>query len=90
MAPPPQIPSSVQQPRMVGMASPLLHQSMTPVSSAMGQTRASMAGQSKVDPNHIPRPVPSSPTIMHETRQGNQANPPPVCFWNSLWNNEIA
>ncbi|KAL7114464.1 hypothetical protein ACP275_04G122500 [Erythranthe tilingii] len=39
---------------------------------ALGQT-----GQSKIDPNQIPRLTSSSAVILHETRQGNQANPPP-------------
>lgn len=77
MAPPP-IPGPMQQsPRMFGMppgGPPIPNQSM-----ALGQ-----AGQSKIDPNQIPRLTPSSEVIFHETRQGNQANPPPVisstCF----------
>ncbi|XP_043719097.1 protein transport protein Sec24-like At4g32640 isoform X2 [Telopea speciosissima] len=35
------------------------------------------AGPSKIDPNQIPRPVPSSSVILFETRQVNQANLPP-------------
>ncbi|KAK5802541.1 hypothetical protein PVK06_030142 [Gossypium arboreum] len=31
----------------------------------------------KIDPNQIPRPIPSSSPIVYETRQGNSANPPP-------------
>lgn len=72
MAPPPLIPGSMQQQqRVFGMppgGPPLPNQSMT-----MGQT-----GQSKIDPNQIPRLTPSSTVILHETRQNNQANPPPV------------
>ncbi|KAL8474498.1 hypothetical protein ACS0TY_031090 [Phlomoides rotata] len=68
---PPPIPGSMQQsPRMFGMppgGPPIPNQSM-----ALGQT-----GQSKIDPNQIPRLTPSSDVILHETRQGNQANPPP-------------
>ncbi|GFP96512.1 protein transport protein sec24-like at4g32640 [Phtheirospermum japonicum] len=37
----------------------------------------SETGQSKIDPNQIPRLTPSSAVILHETREGNQANPPP-------------
>ncbi|KAL0290380.1 UNVERIFIED_CONTAM: protein transport protein Sec24-like [Sesamum calycinum] len=70
VAPPP-IPGPMQQqPRMFGMppgGPPLPNQSM-----ALNQT-----GQSKIDPNQIPRLTPSSAVILHETRQGNQANPPP-------------
>ncbi|XP_015571531.2 protein transport protein Sec24-like At4g32640 isoform X1 [Ricinus communis] len=77
VAPTPQVPGSVQPPGMFGMAPPLPHQSMTTISPAMGQTGSSLAGPSKIDPSQIPRPIPSSTIIVHETRQGNQANPPP-------------
>ncbi|GER54182.1 transport Sec24 family protein [Striga asiatica] len=69
--PPPPIPGAMQQQQpMFGMppgGPPPPTQSM-----AMGHT-----GQSKIDPNQIPRLTPSSAVILHETRQGNQANPPP-------------
>lgn len=65
-------------PRMFGMPPPLPNQSMAPTSPALGHTGASVTAQSKVDLNHIPRPIPSSVVILHATRQGNQANPPPV------------
>ncbi|KAL2492176.1 Protein transport protein Sec24-like [Abeliophyllum distichum] len=70
VAPHPPIPGPMQQPRMYGMPpspTPLPNQSM-----ALSHT-----GQSKIDPNQIPRPIRSSSVIIHETRQGNQANPPP-------------
>lgn len=71
MAPPP-IPGPMQQPpRMFGMPQggpPGPNQSMALV----------QPGQSKIDPNQIPRLTPSSDVILHETRQNNQANPPPV------------
>ncbi|XP_027095162.2 protein transport protein SEC24 C [Coffea arabica] len=73
VAPPPSVPGSVQPPRMYGMpppAGPVLGQSMA-------HTGAAVSGQSKIDPNQIPRPIPSSSVILHETRQNNQANPPP-------------
>ncbi|XP_059451027.1 protein transport protein SEC24 C-like [Corylus avellana] len=77
MAPPPPIPGSVQPPRMFGMPpQPLPNQSMTAI-PAMGQTGAPVAGTSKIDPNQIPRPIPSSSPMVYETLQGNQANPPP-------------
>ncbi|PRQ36896.1 putative von Willebrand factor, type A, Zinc finger, Sec23/Sec24-type, sec23/Sec24, trunk [Rosa chinensis] len=77
-APPPQFPGSAQPPRMYGMPpQPLPNQSMTTISSAVGQTGTPMAGSSKIDPNQIPRPGPSSSVLLHETRQANQANPPP-------------
>ncbi|GFP82411.1 protein transport protein sec24-like at4g32640 [Phtheirospermum japonicum] len=70
LAPPP-IPGHMQQPRMYaippGGAPPPPNQYM-----GMSQT-----GQSKIDPNQIPRLTPSSAVILHETREGNQANPPP-------------
>ncbi|XP_059643687.1 protein transport protein SEC24 C-like [Cornus florida] len=70
VAPHPPMPGSVQPPRMFGMPPSLPNQSM-------GYIGASMTGQSKIDPDQIPRPIPSSSVILHETRQGNQANPPP-------------
>ncbi|KAI5348283.1 hypothetical protein L3X38_001170 [Prunus dulcis] len=78
VAPPSQFPGSAQPPRMFGMPPPPLpNQSMTTISPAVGQTGAPLAGSSKIDPNQIPRPVPSSSVLIHETRQSNQANPPP-------------
>ncbi|XP_073159429.1 protein transport protein SEC24 C-like isoform X1 [Henckelia pumila] len=70
VAPPPPVSGHMQQPQMYGMppGPPLLpNQSM-----ALNQT-----AQSKIDPNQIPRLTSSSAVILHETRQGNQANPPP-------------
>ncbi|XP_050372274.1 protein transport protein Sec24-like At4g32640 [Argentina anserina] len=76
-SPPPQYPGSAQPPRMYGMPpQPLPNQSMTTISSAGSQT-GTPVGSSKIDPNQIPRPGPSSSVLLHETRQGNQANPPP-------------
>lgn len=75
MAPPPSVPSTVQPPRMFGMPPPPLpNQSI----ATIGQTGAPVAGSSKIDPNQIPRPLPSSSVTVHATRQGNQANSPPV------------
>lgn len=74
VAPPPSVPGTAQPPRMYGMPPPPLpNQSMTTI----GQTGAPVAGASKIDPNQIPRPLPSSSVTVHATRQGNQANPPP-------------
>ncbi|KAH6803284.1 Sec23/Sec24 protein transport family protein [Perilla frutescens var. frutescens] len=71
VAPPPPMPGPMQQPpRMFGM--PPGGTSLPNQSMALNQ-----AGQSKIDPNQIPRLAPSSAVILHETRQGNQANPPP-------------
>ncbi|KAK1417403.1 hypothetical protein QVD17_26530 [Tagetes erecta] len=76
--PPPPVSGSAQPPRMYGMAPPLPNQqSMATISPAMGPSGTGVSGPSKIDPNQIPRPVPSSSVLMHETRQGNQANPPP-------------
>ncbi|XP_061990239.1 protein transport protein SEC24 C-like isoform X2 [Rosa rugosa] len=75
--PPPPISQSPQAPRMFGMPPPMPNQSMTAISHAVGQTGAPVAGPSKIDPSQIPRPVPDSSVVLHETRQGNQANPPP-------------
>ncbi|KAL6953224.1 hypothetical protein U1Q18_044874 [Sarracenia purpurea var. burkii] len=77
VAPPPPISGSAQPPRMFGMPPQPPDQSMATISPAMGHMGASMAGPSKIDPNQIPRPIPSSSVILHETRQGNQANIPP-------------
>ncbi|CAI9115465.1 OLC1v1016370C3 [Oldenlandia corymbosa var. corymbosa] len=71
MAPPPPISGPGQPPRMY-MPPPGLGQPMTSMTSGAG-----MAGSSKIDPNQIPRPIPGSSVILHETRQGNQANFPP-------------
>lgn len=77
-SPHPQFPGSAQPPRMYGMPpQPLPNQSMTTISSAASQT-GTPVGSSKIDPNQIPRPGPSSSVLLHETRQANQANPPPV------------
>uniref|UniRef100_A0A5B7A0D0 Uncharacterized protein n=1 Tax=Davidia involucrata TaxID=16924 RepID=A0A5B7A0D0_DAVIN len=77
VAPPPPIPGSAQPPRMFGMPPPPPTQSVAAISPVMSHVGAPMAGPSKIDPNQIPRPIPSSSMILHETRQGNQANPPP-------------
>ncbi|KVH93970.1 Gelsolin domain-containing protein [Cynara cardunculus var. scolymus] len=77
-APPPPISGSAQPPRMFGMPPPLPNQqSMATISPATGPSGNAVSGPSKIDPNQIPRPVPSSSVLLHETRQGNQANPPP-------------
>ncbi|XP_011005678.1 PREDICTED: protein transport protein Sec24-like At4g32640 [Populus euphratica] len=76
VAQPPSIPGSAQPPRMFGMPPPLPNQ-MTAISPVMGQTGSPLSGASKIDPNQIPRPIPGSSVILHDTRVGNQANPPP-------------
>lgn len=81
VAPPPPIPGSVPPPRMYGMPSPVLSQPMPSMPPAFGHTGAAVAAPTKIDPNQIPRPIPGSAVILHETRQGNQANPPPVSLW---------
>ncbi|CAK9176515.1 unnamed protein product [Ilex paraguariensis] len=78
VAPPLPIPGSSQPPRMFGMPPlPPQNQSLADIPPAMGHTGAAVTGPSKIDPNQIPHPIPSSSVILHETRQGNQANPPP-------------
>ncbi|XP_077226651.1 protein transport protein SEC24 C-like [Tasmannia lanceolata] len=76
----PLIPSSAQPPRMYGMPPPPTNQHLPPVPPIMGHmsaSGASITGPSKIDPNQIPRPIPSSSVILFETRQNNQAGTPP-------------
>ncbi|KAJ0582740.1 hypothetical protein HanHA300_Chr04g0155421 [Helianthus annuus] len=76
--PPPPILGSGQPPRMFGMQPPLPNQqSMATISPAMGAGGSAVTGPSKIDPNQIPQPIPNPSVLLHETRQGNQANPPP-------------
>ncbi|OMO50138.1 Zinc finger, Sec23/Sec24-type [Corchorus olitorius] len=70
-------PTQAQPPRMYAMPHQLPNQAMTTIPPAMGQPGAPGSGHSKIDPNQIPRPIPSSSPIVYETRQGNSANPPP-------------
>ncbi|XP_022844975.1 protein transport protein Sec24-like At4g32640 isoform X2 [Olea europaea var. sylvestris] len=70
VAPQPPVPGPIQQQRMYGMPP-------APVQLPNQSMSLSHTGQSKIDPNQIPRPIRSSSVIIHETRQGNQANPPP-------------
>ncbi|XP_050221483.1 protein transport protein SEC24 C-like [Mercurialis annua] len=78
VAPPPSIPGSTQPPGMFGMPPPPpLPNQMTAISPVLGQTGSALAGSSNIDPNQIPRPTPSSSVTLHDTRQANQANPPP-------------
>ncbi|KAK9697846.1 hypothetical protein RND81_08G065200 [Saponaria officinalis] len=74
VAPPPP-PGSMQPPMMYGMPPALPPQNMG--ATPMGQTGAPMAASSKIDPNQIPRPLPSSSAVVYETRSGSQANVPP-------------
>ncbi|CAH9127236.1 unnamed protein product [Cuscuta epithymum] len=70
-------PGSMQLPRTYGAPPPLQSQSVASIASSPSHTGASVMGPSKIDPNQIPRPIPDSSVILHETRQDNQANPPP-------------
>lgn len=76
------MPGSMQPPpRMYGMAPPGANPGIGPIPGAMGQSPISGAqgsSPSKIDPNQIPRPMPTSSEIVFETRQGNQGNLPPV------------
>ncbi|XP_071700690.1 protein transport protein SEC24 C-like [Rutidosis leptorrhynchoides] len=75
---PPPIPGPVQPPTMYGMQPPLPNQqAMATISPAMGAGGSAVTGPSKIDPNQIPRPIPNASVQLHETRKGNQANPPP-------------
>lgn len=78
MGPPSGMPGSLQPPRMYGMQTPLQNQSMATIPPPMGQGGSSMGGPSKIDPNQIPRPIPTSNVTIYETRVGNQASIPPV------------
>ncbi|XP_076918795.1 protein transport protein SEC24 C-like [Bidens hawaiensis] len=76
--PPPPIPGAGQPPRMYGMPPPHPNQqAMATISPAMGAGGTAVTGPSKIDPNQIPRPIPNTSVVLHETRQANQANPPP-------------
>ncbi|KAI3709655.1 hypothetical protein L2E82_39421 [Cichorium intybus] len=77
--PPPPTSGSPQPPRMFNMQPPPLsnQQAMATISPTMGPTGPSGTGPSRIDPNQIPRPIPTSSILLHETRHGNQANPPP-------------
>lgn len=78
----PAVPGAMQPPRMFGMPPPPPNQYMATTSSTMGGMNTS--SPSKVDPNQIPRPIPSNSVNLHETRQGNQANPPPPATSNYI------
>ncbi|XP_047315997.1 protein transport protein Sec24-like At4g32640 [Impatiens glandulifera] len=75
--PPPQFHGSVQPPRMFGMPQQPPNQSMAAFSPEVGHMGTSMGTPQKIDPNQIPRPTPNASVTLHETRQSNQANPPP-------------
>ncbi|KAL4571843.1 hypothetical protein LXL04_018608 [Taraxacum kok-saghyz] len=83
MQPPPPMsgPSPGQPPRMFGMPPPppslSNQQSLATISPVMGAGGGAATGPSRIDPNQIPRPIPNPSVLIHETRQGNQANPPP-------------
>ncbi|KAG9153657.1 hypothetical protein Leryth_008573, partial [Lithospermum erythrorhizon] len=83
---PSQIPGSTQQPPMMyGMPPPISHQAMAQMPPAIGHTGPGVT-PTKIDPNQIPRPFPNSSVIIHETRQGNQANPPPPATFEHIVN----
>ncbi|KNA05597.1 hypothetical protein SOVF_188880 [Spinacia oleracea] len=71
VTPPLSMPGSVPPPRMYGMPP------SGPAQTMANMPGMSQTGPSKIDPNQIPRPLPNSSTIVHETRVGNQANLPP-------------
>ncbi|XWS57646.1 hypothetical protein CRYUN_Cryun09bG0191300 [Craigia yunnanensis] len=73
VAPPTAVPDAVQPPRMFRMPPP----QPNPLLPAINQTGATPEDSWKTNSNQVPRPTPSSSIILHDTRQGNQANPPP-------------
>ncbi|XP_058102965.1 protein transport protein SEC24 C-like [Magnolia sinica] len=75
----PLAPGTMPPPRTFGMTPGLPNQPMPPVPPGMGHPSVSGApvAGSKIDPNQIPRPIPSSPVTIFDTRQNNQANNPP-------------
>ncbi|XP_060212473.1 protein transport protein SEC24 C-like isoform X2 [Lycium barbarum] len=77
VAPPSAVPGSMQPPMMFGMTSPHPNQAEAAITPSMGHAGSVLTGQSRVDSSQIPRPIPNSAVILHETRQGNKANPPP-------------
>ncbi|XP_042386495.1 protein transport protein Sec24-like At4g32640 [Zingiber officinale] len=82
----PSLPGNVQAPpRMFGVPPGMPSQQIPPVPPAMGHSALAgpqVSTQSKIDPNQIPRPLPSSSITLFETRQGNQANVPPPATSN--------
>jgi protein transport protein SEC24 len=77
------MPGSIPPVRMAPTATG--QQPMTPPpGSVMGYSPhagAQVGTPSKIDPNQIPRPVPSSSALAYfETRQGTVVSPPPVCL----------
>ncbi|KAH0671423.1 hypothetical protein KY290_026782 [Solanum tuberosum] len=71
------VPGSMQPPMMFGMTSLHSNQTEAAITSSMGHAGSALTGQSNFDSSLIPRPIPNSAVILHETRQGNKANPPP-------------
>ncbi|TMX00005.1 hypothetical protein EJD97_001551 [Solanum chilense] len=71
------VPGSMQPRMMFGMASLHSNQAEAAITPSMGHAGSAFAGQSNFDSSKIPRPIPNSAVILHETRQGNKANPPP-------------
>uniref|UniRef100_A0A1D1Z3K7 Protein transport protein Sec24-like At4g32640 n=1 Tax=Anthurium amnicola TaxID=1678845 RepID=A0A1D1Z3K7_9ARAE len=78
---PPAMPGSMPPPpRMYGMPPLPTNPAIGPIPSAMSHSpHAGVQGSSpsKIDPNQIPRPMPSTSVTHFETRQGNQASIPP-------------
>lgn len=74
-------PGSMQPPTMYGIPPSSVSQQAPHISPGMSfpsTTGAPGSGPSRIDPNQIPRPVPSSAVTVFETRQNNQACIPPV------------
>lgn len=62
------------------MMPPLSNQAEAAITPSMGYAGSALTGQSNIDSDQVPRPIPNSAVILHATRQGNQANPPPVNY----------
>ncbi|XVE89833.1 hypothetical protein DITRI_Ditri20bG0026500 [Diplodiscus trichospermus] len=73
VAPPTVMPDAVQLPTVFGIRPPQPNQLL----SAIDKTGATLEDSGKTNLNQVPRPTPSFSSILHDTRQGNQANPPP-------------
>ncbi|KAL3338292.1 hypothetical protein AABB24_030437 [Solanum stoloniferum] len=71
------VPGSMQPPMMFGMTSLHSNQAEAAITPSMGHAGSALTGQSNFDSSQIPRPIPHSAVILHETCQGNKANPPP-------------
>ncbi|XP_011628219.1 protein transport protein Sec24-like At4g32640 [Amborella trichopoda] len=98
--PSPRLSGPMQPPRMYGMPPSLPNQHLhgmqpgmghPPGTGVLGMARSGSpvagapgAGASKIDPNQIPRPIPSSSSILFESHPNSQANLPPSAASNYI------